>query len=122
MGKKKFLISDRLKSFKYAFQGFKPAIQEHNMYIHIVAACIVVVAGFYYALTVTEWFAIAIVIGLVFISEFFNTAIEYLANAITQEHNENIKKAKDIAAAAVLISAIIAVVVGLIIFLPKIIV
>jgi len=118
--KSKFSFKKRIKSFTYAFQGFKPVfLYEHNVYIHILAAVVVIVAGFYFELTKLEWIAIVFSIGLVFICEFLNSAIETLADVVSPEKNKGIKKVKDIAAAAVLIAAITAVIIALIIFIPR---
>ena len=71
-------------------------------------------------ISLSDWMAILCVSGLVFISECFNTAIENLADLITDRQNEYIRRAKDVAAAAVLLSAIISVAAGLIIFIPAV--
>lgn len=94
--------------------------EEPNFKIHIVATIMVITAGLYFKLSTTEWLAIIIVIGLVLLTELLNTAIENIADFISPERHEKIKMIKDIAAAAVLISAIVALVVGLLIFVPKI--
>tara|TARA_R100000750_G_scaffold62784_1_gene58045 strand:- start:58799 stop:59047 length:249 start_codon:yes stop_codon:yes gene_type:complete len=80
----------------------------------------VIAAGLYFKLSTTEWLAIIIVIGLVLLTELLNTAIENIADFISPERHEKIKMTKDIAAAAVLISAIVALVVGMLIFVPKV--
>ncbi|MDT8413268.1 MAG: diacylglycerol kinase family protein [Vicingaceae bacterium] len=111
----------RIKSFIHAFNGIKMAFKEEaNFRIHVVATIMVIAAGLYFKLSTTEWFAIIIVIGLVLVTELVNTAIENIANFISPERHEKIKTIKDIAAAAVLISAIVALVVGLVVFIPKI--
>jgi diacylglycerol kinase (ATP) len=94
---------------------------EHNARIHLFILVIVVIAGIIFRISGTDWLAIIIVSGLVFASECFNTAVEYLSDLITDEENELIRKAKDVAAAGVLISATAAVTAGLIIFIPEII-
>jgi diacylglycerol kinase len=116
---KDFLIQ-RIHSFKYAFQGFAPVFaNEKNIYIHSIAAILVIIAGFIFCLSPIEWIAIIISIGVVFICEFINSAIENLADFISIEKHDSIKKVKDISAAAVLISAIMAICIGFIIFIPK---
>ena len=118
----KFSFRKRLKSFKYAFQGLKILLlEEHNSRIHLVAAIIVIIAGFLLKISLMEWVLLAIVIGSVFISELFNSALENLANHLSPGQSDNIGKAKDLAAAAVLVSAFTAVVIGCVILLPKII-
>lgn len=104
----------------HAFNGIKMAFKEEpNFRIHVVATIIVIAAGLYFKLSTTEWLAIIIVIGLVLLTELVNTAIENIADFISPERHEKIKTIKDIAAAAVLISAIVALVVGLLVFVPK---
>ena len=106
-----FTFRKRLASFRYAFNGIRLLIQkEHNAWIHCFAAICVVIAGFFFGLSQTEWIAVVIVIGAVLSAEAINSSIEY---------NEIIKKTKDLAAGAVLIMAIAAAIVGSIIFFPK---
>lgn len=120
MKNKKFSVSDRLKSFKYAFNGFKILFRdEHNARIHLLAAIVAIVLGWFLKISLTEWLAISIVIGLVFITEIINSCIENMADFISPEKHHQIKKIKDLAAAAVLLSAILAVVIGLLIFIPR---
>lgn len=122
MNDKHFSIKARLKSFAYAFNGIKALIKnEHNARIHLFATICVIPAGFFFDLPAGEWIAIIFAIGFVFSAEAVNSAIEYLADFVSPGRHELIKLAKDIAAAAVLFSAITAAIVGLIIFLPKII-
>jgi len=119
---KRFSFSGRLKSFGNAFSGLNLLLKnEHNFRIHIFILILVIIAGIFFRLSAVDWMAIAVVSGMVLIAESFNTAIEYLSDAVTSELNPEIKKAKDTAAAGVLISALIAVAAGLIIFIPEII-
>lgn len=114
-----FLIQ-RLKSFKYAFQGlFTMFKEEPNFRIHFIAAFLAVILGFYFGLTPLEWMLVTIVIGFVLISEIFNSAVERIANFVSPGHNKLIGVIKDISAAMVLVAAIVSIVVGLIIFVPK---
>jgi diacylglycerol kinase len=94
--------------------------EEHNAWIHLLAALAAIAAGFFFQINASEWIAIVLSIGLVISAEAMNTAIENMADFISPEKNESIKRIKDIAAAAVLICALTAVVVGLIVFLPKV--
>lgn len=120
--KKKFSLIARLKSFRDGFHGIVTLLKyEHNARIHLFIFIIVIIAGILMDIAGTDWLAILIVSGLVFMSECFNTAVEYLSDQITGEVNENIRKAKDVAAAGVLISAIISVITGTIIFVPELI-
>lgn len=91
------------------------------MRIHIVAGLIVLVMGFLLHISLSEWCVLTLVVAVVLLAEALNSSLENIADAISEEKNEKIQKAKDLAAAAVLISAIAAVIIGVIIFLPKII-
>jgi diacylglycerol kinase len=88
------------------------------MRIHALAALLAIVAGFALSITAIEWCLIIGCIGLVFMAEVFNTAIETLTNLVSPEFNPLAGKTKDLAAGAVLIAAITAAVIGIIIFLP----
>ncbi len=115
-----FSILNRIKSFKYAFAGLKTLLkEEHNSRIHLLATVCVISAGFFFKTSPDEWIYIIIAIGFVVVSEIFNSAIENIADFISPKKDERIKKIKDLSAAAVLISAITALIIGLIIFLPK---
>lgn len=115
-----FTFRKRLASFRYAFNGIRLLIQnEHNAWIHCFMAICVIIAGSFFGLSKTEWIAITIVIGAVLSAEAINSSIESLADLVSSEYNEAIKKTKDLAAGSVLIMAIAAAIVGLIIFLPK---
>jgi len=106
-----------LKSFGYAIKGFYKALREQlNLRIHVMVLAGVTGAGFYYKITGTEWVLILLTAGLVISMELMNTAMEVMADMVTREQRPTIAKIKDIAAAAVLFSAIIAVITGLIIF------
>lgn len=108
-------------SFRNAFSGIKVlVISENNARIHFVILILVVIAGIVLKLSPAHWIAIVLASGLVIACECFNTAVEYLADAITPEYNSVIQKAKDLAAAGVLISAVVSVITGLIIFIPAI--
>ncbi|MDY0077002.1 MAG: diacylglycerol kinase family protein [Bacteroidales bacterium] len=121
MKQQKFSIRKRLKSFSYAFNGLKLLLkEEHNSWIHLFAAFCVVIAGFIFDLSAFEWIAIVFAIGLVVTLELINSAIENIADFVSPEKQAKIKKVKDLAAAAVLVGAVTALVVGLIIFIPKI--
>jgi diacylglycerol kinase len=121
MQRGKFSIRKRLKSFKYAFNGLKILIgEEFNARIHLLIACCVGIAGFVFRLSRGEWIAVIFCIAGVFALEAINSAIENLADFISPKKHETMKKIKDLSAAAVLIAAIAAAIVGLIVFLPKI--
>lgn len=119
--KASYSIKSRLKSFEYAFNGLKILFRgEPNILIHLMASIVVIIFGFYFEINKMEWLAIITAIGLVWISEIFNTAIEYVCDGITTEIHPLIKKVKNVAAAGVLVAAILAVIIGGIIFIPKI--
>jgi diacylglycerol kinase (ATP) len=111
-----------LRSFRHAIRGLKFLLEENNFKFHLLASVIVLLAGFYVKLSNTEWVIIVTQIGLVSAAETFNTAIEKLCDFVSPEHQPLIGKVKDLAAAAVLIVSVVAVIVGIIIFLPKVLV
>ena len=116
-----FTLRKRLKSFKFAFNGIRLLItHEHNAWIHCFAAICVIIAGFAFDISTTEWIAVTFAIGTVLAAEAVNSSIEAIADLVSPEYNEAIKRTKDLAAGAVLILAISAAIVGLIIFVPKI--
>ena len=88
--------------------------------IHLIAAIISITTGIILNINAFEWSLLVIVIGIVFITEILNTSLETLADFVQPEWNERIRIAKDYSAAAVMISAMISVVVGGLIFIPKI--
>lgn len=111
-----------INSFKYAMEGIKTAYQEEqNLRVHTFVAILVVIASFILKLSVIEFAICIILIGLVLMAEFFNTAIENMVDMITLEENIHAKKTKDVAAAGVLVFALCSSIIGIIIFLPKII-
>ena len=108
------------KSFGYAFEGIFTCIsKERNMKIHCVMAVLVVIAGFVLKLSAVEWCICLGLFGLVMALELVNTAVEAVVDLVTQEYKPLAKIAKDTAAGAVLIAAIMAALAGLIIFVPK---
>jgi len=120
--KKKNFFRSRYHSFGYAFHGFKILFTEEvNARIHIVGAVAAITMGFIFDISSVEWLVLSVVIGLVFAFEIMNTAIENLADYVSPSKEFTIKKVKDLGAAGVLASVFMAVSVGLIIFLPKII-
>lgn len=110
-----------INSFKYAIEGIISSFRtEQNMKIHVFIMIVVIISGIILKLSALEWIILTIVIALVISAELFNTTIETVVDMITKEKNEKAKLAKDVAAGAVLVLAIGSVVVGLIIFIPKI--
>ncbi|MFC4022760.1 diacylglycerol kinase family protein [Oceanobacillus longus] len=116
-------MKDKRKSsigFSYAWNGIKEiAKTEHNFRIHLVATILTTVAGFTFRLSNVEWAIIVLTIGLVLMAEVMNSAIEKMIDYLKPEIHPSAKIIKDIAAGAVLITAVIAFIVALIIFLPK---
>lgn len=122
MNNEKFSVRKRIKSFSYAFAGLKVLFrEEHNARIHAVAAVLAVAMGFLFRISPMEWIAVVIVIGMVFAAEIINSSIERTADFVKAERDDRKRDIKDLGAAAVLVCAIAAAVVGIIIFLPKII-
>ena len=109
------------KSFGYAFEGIGTCIKkERNMKIHCVAAVFLVIAGVILKISAIEWCICLALFGLVMALEHVNTAVEAVVDMVTEEYHPLAKVAKDTAAGAVLIAAIMAAIAGCIIFLPKI--
>lgn len=118
---RKFSISKRIKSFHFAFEGIAYFFrQEHNAWIHAVVTLLVLIAATILKVSKAEMIIIIFAIALVWITEMFNTAIEELLDHLSPQINPRVKVIKDIAAGAVLIASIAAVIIGLIIFIPKI--
>jgi len=118
---KPFSLSERVKSFKNAIQGLIGFLMtEHNAWLHLLATVIVIVVAIVLKISNTDWIALVFSIGLVWVAELFNTAIEKIMDFISVEDQPRIKFIKDIAAAAVLVAAIIAIIVGCFVFIPKI--
>jgi len=117
--KKNFTIKSRIKSFAYAFNGIKRLLlSQHNAWIHLVITVLVIVLGFVLQLSTVEWCLIVLSMMVVWTAEGVNTAIEFLSDAVSENHHPLIESAKDIAAGAVLISAIGAVVIGILVLYP----
>lgn len=109
-----------LKSFGYAMAGIRNALVERNMRIHLLAAVLVFAAGFLLDIDRQEWCLVVLCIGAVISAEMFNTAIERLCDHVCNcAYDKTIGIVKDIAAGAVLITALVAAIVGLVIFIPR---
>lgn len=110
-----------IDSFKYAFNGLVYGIKkERNIRIHFCIMLIVIFMGFLFNINLIEWNICLILFGMVISLEYVNTSLESVVDICSPEKNELAKVAKDMAASAVVVSAIISLIVGLIIFLPKI--
>jgi undecaprenol kinase len=111
-----------LKSFSYALNGIKTAIlSERNMRIHMIISIIVIGCSFFFSLSFVEWIVVVLTIGGMIALELVNSAIERVVDMITKEYHPLAEQAKDIAAGAVFVYAITAIIIGIAIFLPKII-
>ncbi|MDR0363849.1 MAG: diacylglycerol kinase family protein [Bacteroidales bacterium] len=121
MKRQEFSIKKRLRSFCYAFSGFRTLLkEEHNAWIEAIATICVVTAGFIFKISVLEWIAAIFAIGLVFSMELLNSSIERIADFVEPDKNDKIKIIKDLSAAGVFVAALTAFIIGLIIFVPKI--
>ncbi|TDL35475.1 diacylglycerol kinase family protein [Jeotgalibacillus sp. S-D1] len=109
-------------SFRYAWEGVKDVwINEQNFKIHSFTAALMILLGFFFKLAIMEWIVLLMVIAIVLSLEVMNTAIERSVDLITASRHPLAKKAKDASAAAVFLFACGAAVIGMLIFLPKII-
>lgn len=116
------MLKKLILSFSYAFNGIWKCVQDgSNFKIHLFVALLVVIMGFSLRISVSEWMVILLCTGFVLSMEMVNTALEQLCDVVHKEYHPGIKLTKDIAAGAVLVSAIVALVCGLLIFIPKII-
>lgn len=110
-------IRKMIRSFSYAFEGMVALFRyENNARFHLIAAFGVVLLGIVLGLERFEWALVAIVVGAVWAAEAFNTAIEKLCDLVSPDYHPQIKAAKDLAAAGVMITSVVAVVVGAIVF------
>jgi diacylglycerol kinase len=115
-----FSIKARLKSFRYACEGLNAFFaSQHNAIIHLVLTIVAFIAAIFYNVSKTELMAVIIVSALVWSAELFNTAVEKLVDLVSKDFDPRIKFIKDVSAAAVLLSAIAALLTGAIIFIPK---
>ena len=114
-----FTAQKRLESFVYAFRGLSYVVRsQHNMWIHLCAAAAVVIAGLAFHITKQDWLWLIVAMVIVFLAEIFNTAFEFLCDVVSEKFNPAVEKAKDIAAAAVLVAASGAIIIGVMIFWP----
>lgn len=109
------------KSFGYAFEGIFTGIKkERNMKIHCMAMVLVIIAGIILRLPAYKWCICLILFGLIMALELVNTAVEAVVDLVTEERKPLAKIAKDTAAGAVLIAAVMAAITGLILFVPEV--
>ncbi len=120
MKDEKFSIRARLSSFRFSFEGLAAFFKrEHNSWIHFVATLAVFATAAIAGVTKTELLALVFAIGFVWVAEIFNTCIERIMDHTSPERHPDVKFIKDLASGGVLVAAITAVIVGLIIFVPK---
>ena len=112
-----------IRSFGYAFKGIGYATATQlNFRVHLVATLVAVYLGYALHISVNEWQWVVLTITLVFVTELLNTAIETLVDLVSPEFNEKAGRVKDVAAGAVVITALFAVINALFIFLPKVLI
>lgn len=115
-------IKQRIISFGFAYNGLKWAFTHHPNYkIHAILSFLIILASVFFRVSSTEWIFIILTITLGFVIESINTAVEATCDAIDQSWREDIRTAKDVSAAAMLVYSIGAVLIALIIFIPKIV-
>ena len=113
-------VKGRVKSLKYAFKGLWLLVStEHSIMVQTAIAIFMTIFGWWLDISATEWILQILAIGLVLVAESLNTAIEKICDFIHPDYNERIGFIKDISAGAVTFAAITAIIIGLIIYLPK---
>ncbi|MBP6060913.1 MAG: diacylglycerol kinase family protein [Candidatus Pacebacteria bacterium] len=117
---KKFSLIARLKSTNHAWRGIGIVFKtSHNAQLGLALSLLVFYLGFVFGISTTEWLFLVFAVGLVFVAEALNSAIEIDIDLTSPEYHPYAKDTKDVAAGAVLLSVIIAVIIGAFIFLPK---
>lgn len=112
-------VRSRVRSFGHAFRGWWYVIRtQHNAWIHTVISLVVIAAAFWLHLGTRDWVVLVLSIAMVFAAEFFNTAIEVVVDLASPQMHPLAKIAKDVGAGAVLLSAMAALVIGLLIIGP----
>lgn len=118
MSIRNFIVS-RIRSFGHAFRGWGHVLTtQQNAWIHSIVAALVLIVGVWLNLPARDWAVIVLTIAMVFTAEFINTAIEAVVDLASPVHHPLAKVGKDVGAGAVLISALAAVLVGLLILGP----
>ncbi|OGI89782.1 hypothetical protein A2911_00800 [Candidatus Nomurabacteria bacterium RIFCSPLOWO2_01_FULL_40_15] len=119
--KKRFSLVARIKSTTHAWRGIGIFIKTtHNVWGHIFFGLLAVYLGFILKISSVEWVLLVLAIGFVIVTEAINTAIEIDIDLTSPEHHPFARDTKDVAAGAVLLSILVAIIIGVIIFLPKI--
>ncbi|NND76963.1 MAG: diacylglycerol kinase family protein [Flavobacteriales bacterium] len=109
-------IAGRIKSFGHAFNGIPYIMKERNMWVHLFAAILIICGAFYFQFEKMEWCILILCITLIFALEGLNTAIEYLVDLVSPEHDKLAGKVKDISSAGVLFGAIGVLIIGILLF------
>jgi len=118
---KPFSIVERIKSVSFALAGIGVMLRtQHNAWIHLAATIVVVGAGLWFGVAREEWVGLVLAMIAVWTAEALNTAFELLCDVASPEFHPLVKQAKDVAAAAVLIAAAGATIVGALVFIPHI--
>ena len=116
-----FSFRERLRSIRYAYEGIEAFISaQHNAIIHFYVTAFVFMAAIFFKVSTLELIMLAFAAGFVWCAEIFNTAIESMMDHLSPERHPRVKYIKDLAAGAVLVAAITAIIIGLVIFIPKI--
>ena len=115
----KYKAESFFKSQGHARSGLKLIFKnERNFRIDLIVAFVVVLAGIAFEISYTDWIALSLVISMVFVAEAINSAIEALCDTVSVDYKVNVKYAKDVSAGAVLVTTLVSVITGLIIFMP----
>jgi|AntAceMinimDraft_5_1070358.scaffolds.fasta_scaffold166465_1 diacylglycerol kinase len=117
----KFSVNGIIKSFRNALRGFLILLKfEYNLYIQIGFACVAVLFGIFFNISLTQWAVQTTVIGLVIFAELTNTAFEKTMDLVHPEYSEQVRDIKDLASATVLFMVLVSVLVACFIYLPQI--
>lgn len=114
-------LDKNLRSYSHAWHGLLFVFKtENNIWYHSAAVILVVLCGWFFQVSSVEWMVISLLCGLVLMAELFNTALEKLLDFISPQHHHQVGLIKDIAAGAVLIISLTSLLIGMLIFIPKI--
>ena len=117
-----FQFSGRIRSFRYAFAGIATMLKtQHTAWVHACATVAVVAAGCFFEVSAPEWCWLILAVMAVWTAEALNTAFEFLADVASPDFHPLVKQSKDVAAGAVLISAIGAVIIGAVMVVASVI-
>jgi diacylglycerol kinase len=116
----KTFLRKRLASFQHAWDGFSFLLKnEMNARIHVAITVVVILLGIFLEVSRVEWILLILTIGVVIAAEAVNTALEQLVDLVSPKYHLLAKRAKDLAAAAVLLLAVVAVIIGILVFVPR---